>query len=116
MSVVQSPATKIMVAETRNDAQRAIGYQNWSDAANTDFRNRHFAGHLSTSNYLFVDGHVKSLKPTMTMRGTNMWGKFNDQDTTGPCANSSADNERINCDEISAGALGKLNEVEQQFP
>lgn len=29
--------------------------------------------HLGTSNYLFVDGHVKSLKPTATIIGVNMY-------------------------------------------
>ncbi len=35
---------------------------------------RLFAGHLSTSNYLFADGHVKSLRPLATINSTtNMW-------------------------------------------
>ena len=33
-----------------------------------------FAGHLSTSNYLFVDGHVKALRPLQTVTPTvSMW-------------------------------------------
>jgi prepilin-type processing-associated H-X9-DG protein len=39
-----------------------------------------FAGHLSTSNYLFMDGHVKALKPLATISSSqggtgsvNMW-------------------------------------------
>lgn len=32
-----------------------------------------FAGHLGRSNYLFADGHVKSLRPLQTIQGTNMW-------------------------------------------
>ncbi|RYX81559.1 DUF1559 domain-containing protein [bacterium] len=43
-----------------------------------------FNGHLSTGNYLFVDGHVKSLKPlgtaSVTMGGSsnvNMWSRDN---------------------------------------
>ena len=32
-----------------------------------------FTNHLSTTNYLFVDGHVKSLKPSATYVGANMW-------------------------------------------
>ena len=39
-----------------------------------------FAGHLGTSNYLFVDGHVKSLRPSATMGttdGSNRWSLDN---------------------------------------
>jgi len=29
--------------------------------------------HLGTTNFLFVDGHVKAMKPTATIAGGNMW-------------------------------------------
>lgn len=32
-----------------------------------------FAGHLGAVNYLFADGHVKSMKPTATGSPVNMW-------------------------------------------
>ena len=32
-----------------------------------------FQGHLQTCNFLFADGHVKSLKPTVTGTPVNMW-------------------------------------------
>ena len=42
-----------------------------------------FAGHLSTMNVLFADGHVKTMKPLQTMSvasggsgSTNMWSRF----------------------------------------
>ena len=42
-------------------------------------------GHLATSNFLFVDGHVKSLKPTATIANSvNMW---NVDPTVAPVAN-----------------------------
>lgn len=34
-----------------------------------------FAGHLSTSNYLFVDGHVKALRPLQTISPISMWSR-----------------------------------------
>ena len=37
--------------------------------------------HLSSSNYLFADGHVKALKPTATGTPTNLW---NVNQTTNP--------------------------------
>ena len=51
-----------------------------------------FAGHLSTANYLFADGHVKSLRPTATASPLNMWGATNNTAPTGCTAGS------INCD------------------
>ncbi len=45
-----------------------------TDMANTD---RTFTNHLTTTNFLFADGHVKSLKPLATISATgtvfNMW-------------------------------------------
>ena len=32
-----------------------------------------FAGHLARSNWLFADGHVRSLRPTQTCQGTDQW-------------------------------------------
>jgi len=32
-----------------------------------------FEGHLGTVNFLFVDGHVKSMRPSQTASPTNMW-------------------------------------------
>ena len=32
-----------------------------------------FKGHLNTTNFLFVDGHVKAMKPTATGTPVNMW-------------------------------------------
>ena len=36
-----------------------------------------FSGHLQTANYLFADGHVKSLRPMATISPTNMWNRTN---------------------------------------
>ena len=47
--------------------------RNFNDAAIT------FQGHLGTDNFLFCDGHVKSMKVTATATPTNMWsGQEND--------------------------------------
>jgi prepilin-type N-terminal cleavage/methylation domain-containing protein/prepilin-type processing-associated H-X9-DG protein len=36
-----------------------------------------FAGHLGRSNYLFADGHVKSLRPLQTVQDVNLWYRTN---------------------------------------
>ena len=35
--------------------------------------NSNFTGHLGTVNFLFVDGHVKSMKPIATVAPNNLW-------------------------------------------
>ena len=35
--------------------------------------NTNFQNHLGMTNFLFADGHVKSLKPSATITGVNMW-------------------------------------------
>jgi prepilin-type N-terminal cleavage/methylation domain-containing protein/prepilin-type processing-associated H-X9-DG protein len=43
-------------------------------ANDAEYANALFAGHLSTTNYLFADGHVKSLRPTALLaNGGNLW-------------------------------------------
>ncbi|HEY3331096.1 MAG TPA: DUF1559 domain-containing protein [Capsulimonadaceae bacterium] len=46
----------------------------------TGYTNTLFAGHTGATNYLFADGHVKSLKPSQTiLNGVNMWTIDNTQ-------------------------------------
>jgi prepilin-type processing-associated H-X9-DG protein len=41
-----------------------------------------WAGHLGTTNYAFVDGHVKSLRPQQTIgNDVNMWHRSNKMPT-----------------------------------
>ncbi len=56
-----------------------------------------YAGHIGRSNWLFADGHVKSLRPTQTCQSVDMWDL--DQNNSGqPCglalAASLASNEQ----------------------
>ena len=80
---------------------------------NNEFRDRGFVGHLSTANYLFADGHVKSLRATATGTPFNMWGQFN--------ANSAADGPNcgtawsINCDVTPAAVVTRLGELQAKY-
>ncbi len=84
LSQLNLPSQTIMVVE-----QLPFGNNNY---CNSDFNildpGNHdktlFSGHMGTGNYLFVDGHVKSLRPSATisaaMGGTsdvNMWHRDN---------------------------------------
>lgn len=65
---IQKPAETIAVSENQGTRNSSNLYST-STAGGMDFTN-----HLSSTNFLFVDGHVKSLKPMATYRtGLNMW-------------------------------------------
>jgi prepilin-type N-terminal cleavage/methylation domain-containing protein/prepilin-type processing-associated H-X9-DG protein len=71
LSDISNPATTLAVVENRSNDSIMYPDQSWS----TD---NLFVGHLSTSNYLFADGHVKALQPQATIRGgVNMWARDN---------------------------------------
>ena len=61
---IVSPSQCILVCENNRDK----GGGDFYDLADLTFQ-----GHLGTTNFLFADGHVKSMRPTLTVQGTNMW-------------------------------------------
>ena len=79
MAEIPSVATVIMVTEHK-------------DSDNPDAYNAgtisYLQGHLGTTNFLFMDGHVKSLKPTATGTPTCMWtiNNANADNATAPTA------------------------------
>ncbi|RYF34362.1 MAG: hypothetical protein EOO38_29560 [Cytophagaceae bacterium] len=115
-AIVQSPSIKILLGET-SAGQTTIGAADWTGP--DIWLERGYSGHLGTANYLFGDGHVKSLQPTRTMgTGFNMWGAFTD--TTGPsCSatgwNAGADAGNPNCDSPSAGASNALAALANKY-
>lgn len=121
LSSVDAPASKIMIGETLaslgpdDDYGATTMYDNWSTVGKLpDVRDVNFAGHLSTSNYLFADGHVKSLRPSTTASPFNMWGQFSDT-TTGTNCTGSAFTSGINCDQASPGATTNLNVLQTKY-
>lgn len=90
----QFPATTIAVCETtfvNSDFDITATYFATTNQSGGSVPNKGatmftgiYNGHLSTGNYLFVDGHVKSLKPLATISGAmggsggvNMWANNN---------------------------------------
>jgi prepilin-type processing-associated H-X9-DG protein len=114
MSAVQSTATKIMVMEGSYNGTFLSNSQNtWTGNI---IRDRGFAGHLSTANYLYADGHVKAMKPTATMRGINQWGRGNGTDDTDACGAFTSRSNYINCDEPEPGWVSNgLVNLEDRF-
>jgi prepilin-type N-terminal cleavage/methylation domain-containing protein/prepilin-type processing-associated H-X9-DG protein len=78
LSDIQAPAQCIVVSE--NKGSRAFpNVDDTNSSGGFDFTN-----HLSTTNFLFADGHVKALKPSATFRGAvNMWANNPSQGDTG---------------------------------
>lgn len=70
LAAITSPSTTFAVVEV-NGSIPGFGVLN---IVNAQFESALFAGHLSTSNYLFADGHVKALRPSFdTLSPVNMW-------------------------------------------
>ena len=79
---VQNPAAIFLVGETDSSGYKlnnppnpplndpSCGMCDFQTAgSHTDL----FAGHLTRSNWLFADGHVRSLRPTQTCQGVDIW-------------------------------------------
>lgn len=117
LSFVNSPTQKIMIAESFN----AFGYMYpWANGGTTDG----FAGHLGTSNYLFIDGHVKAYRPFQTGTPFNMYGTMQDNTDTTSCSQTIGpapiyDNatltQGINCDQVSQMQLDALRVAENRY-
>ena len=112
---VNQPSTKILVGETKYSL--GIGAGDWNTFEG--FRERGFAGHLTTWNCLYGDGHVKAQRPVRTMSPVNQWGAFKDTangNGYSSCVatnwNSDDDAQNPNCDMPSAGALNFLQQLE----
>lgn len=99
ISFIKSPDTTFLAFEKNGDNAQAqqIGALWDKDDGDENWTNILYAGHLDTSNYLFVDGHVKSMRPPATIAGKiNRWN-----------INNKAP--------ISPRALQKLNEAQHTF-
>jgi len=68
MAEIVSPAMVIMIGEAYDRA-----HPDYWDNPN-DMR---MWGHMSQTNWLFCDGHVKLIKPANTVQPTNMWNITN---------------------------------------
>lgn len=99
LSKVVSPAQCIMLLE---EAPTTSSTNNL-DISNSGFTGRLFAGHITMTNYLFTDGHVKALKPSNTLctadggsQATNPWTK------DGLCFSDQTSNSHYNSGDLPA--------------
>lgn len=83
ISLIQNPTSTIDVWENRTQ------YPDVRPDQQTGGSWSMFANHLTTANYLYADGHVKSLKPASTIvTGINQWTR--DNTNTGATAGGNA--------------------------
>ncbi len=114
-------AQKIMIAEDSPPTGTAPTplYAYWDWGNTNGFETYGFAGHLGTSNWLFFDGHVKSMRPTATLAPLNMFGQFNGNvaaDGSGCNAYSNTiGTQAINCDVTPPTALQDMGDLETRF-
>jgi prepilin-type N-terminal cleavage/methylation domain-containing protein/prepilin-type processing-associated H-X9-DG protein len=122
LSFIQSPSQKIILSESFYEWQ--MMYADWLAPGRHDARDNMFAGHLGSINCLFVDGHVKSYRPTATGTPVNMWGTMLDNtgdncsiagSTGNPSPGLDAYVQGINCDQVSQGQVASLKEVEDKY-
>lgn len=123
LSVPNNPASKIMVLEA-NDWQTVAAYGFWdwvdNDTKGQQFVDRGWAGHMNTNCMLFMDGHVKAMRPTRAATPINMWGAMSDNNSGGACVpvvwgNLSTMTNSINCDDPSPGLLKYWGKLEQKY-
>jgi len=118
LSFIQSVSTKIILSENVN-TYYGVMYADWTPGgAGNNMADCGFAGHLSTMNNLFADGHVKAMKPTATGTPVNMWGTMFDNTGGGACdtsSNTAAYRNGINCDQISTGQLQGLAALQAKY-
>ena len=108
---IQEVSTRILVGE--RIGKNAEPGMMWTDWDGNQFPNQGFAGHLGTSNYLFADGHVKSLRPTQTVAGgRSMWGGFRN---TPACGTVAVNSDAINCDSVSPAGLAAMVAFEAKY-
>jgi len=112
---IQQPAAKLMVVEALYDGTFLSTNQCCWDAG--IWTTRGWSGHLGTMNCLFGDGHIKSMKPTATQQGINMWGFGDGTGTaTAQCPASFNTNEnKINCDTPEPGMLTRMGALEAKY-
>lgn len=113
LAIVNSVSTKIILSESLS----AEPYVIYADETPADIAAKGFAGHMGTMNCLFVDGHVKSMKPVATGTPLNMWGTMDDNTGGGDCnTNRTLEyTQGINCDQVSQTQVTGLGALQAKY-
>lgn len=118
MAVINAPTTRIALSEQVSPYGTQMAWVDWTGTAGEGaWANEGFAGHLGTMNCLYVDGHVKSMRPTATMTPVNQWGWFigmNDTTKNG-CYDNGNRADWINCENVDPSVLNGLDKLAKKY-
>jgi prepilin-type N-terminal cleavage/methylation domain-containing protein/prepilin-type processing-associated H-X9-DG protein len=111
LAVVSATSTRIVMSESSSDPSGPNWATMYDDWDTNQIRDNGFAGHLGTMNCLFIDGHVKAMKPVNTATPINMWGTQYDNSNTGNCSTNRTNiySTGINCEEPSNAQVRGLS-------
>jgi prepilin-type N-terminal cleavage/methylation domain-containing protein/prepilin-type processing-associated H-X9-DG protein len=115
LSFVKEPTMKILMIDSFAEWHYAYPDYNLGSGTGANAVKHLFAGHGGFANALFMDGHVKAMKPTRMFDPVNMWGTFLDNTGGGDCANTTRDEQYaqgINCNQPSPGMMTHMRTVE----
>jgi len=124
IAAINESSRKILVAEVTLNATNSgdmrcdIDTPDWSGTGNTNFRDIGFSGHLGRTNYLYVDGHAKSLLPGATIvSGFNQWGDYNRNNACPNVVvgNGVGNSQAVNCDVVPTDLPTNLGLLENKY-
>jgi len=132
---LDKPSQKILIAETKamNGTDGKLyphsiyAYWDWAipypnapyNNGKSQWENWAFFGHSGMANFIFIDGHVKAMKPTATVTPLNMYGQFKGNaaaDGKGCQAYSNTIGvEALNCDKAPQSVIDVMTLIESQW-
>jgi len=131
---IKEPTLKIMLTESINQ-NPSTGWPDWWDcgggactaanATSAGIYNTLFAGHTGFMNVVYLDGHVKAVRPTSLMSPISQFGEvgnggsFEYPTSTDPNCTVNPFNvgglDAINCDDVNNSALNALAGVGTRY-
>ncbi|BDI32716.1 hypothetical protein CCAX7_47670 [Capsulimonas corticalis] len=112
-SQIKEPATRIMVTEADSAFRDDPGIV-WDDWRDTYFRDLVAARHVGRMNMIFMDGHVKALRPIQTVVNGSMWGYIYGSTQT-DCPVGANWEDAINCNDTNATIVQDLSLLDQKY-
>ncbi|BDI30592.1 hypothetical protein CCAX7_26430 [Capsulimonas corticalis] len=116
IAMINEPSTRIVICDSTYEW--GVMYTDWNPLnGRHDMRDNGFAGHTDNMDCLFMDGHVKGLKPTATTTPVNMWGTMDDNTGGGDCDTGWPAKyvSGINCTQVSPGQVAAAGELQQKY-
>ncbi|BDI28443.1 hypothetical protein CCAX7_004940 [Capsulimonas corticalis] len=105
---INEPVTRILVSDANPGGEAGMV---WGDWGANQFLDTGRANHTGQLNLLFMDGHVKSVRPIQTVSNGSMWGQINGS----TCDAGPAGRDAINCNDTNATIVSDMALLEQKY-